>query len=243
MEQRVNDHHIRMQAVDSRRQHQIVRSAATFSCATIARVRSRTPTLEFVNDARHAASGTDGTLCQKMPPDMVGCAGFRVALPKGLHDPLRAEVNLAAVIACQPLDQVRKRALRPGAGGPQTATQPREPQVSVSNAAQVALTARQPRTAPTARASEAGTARPAAAKDRHSKGNLRKTESPPNVAGKSKKNAYQKKIVTKPSGNSRRTLPSPFMTTFHAANTIAPLITSQRDQSDDSQFNHGKRVP
>ena len=54
-------------------------------------------------------------------------------------------MNLATVIACQPLEQLRKRALRP-VPAVHKRRHNREPQVSVPSAAQVALTARQPQT-------------------------------------------------------------------------------------------------
>src|SRR5208282_5678664 len=93
-----------------------------------------------------------------------------------IFDALSIEMYLAAIIAREPLEQFRERSLRAVAAVDKRRNN-REPQVSLSSGAQVALRERWPRTAPKERGWAAGTASRAAAKNMRSAGSPHKTGS------------------------------------------------------------------
>src|SRR5580692_7655742 len=174
MKQRMNDHYVGMDAIDPRRQQKVARTAS----------KSRVPSAqesvqEHPGEKLHDMRTRNGR--NLVPENGARLRGSRrprrVPIVYGkTFNPLRIQVDLATVIACEPFQQFRERALRSMAAVHKRRDN-REPQVSVSSAAQAGLPARSPRIAPKARESAAGRAIQAAARGMRSKESPRKLES------------------------------------------------------------------
>ena len=136
VKQRMNDHHIGMKTIDSRRQNQIVGSAAEGRVPL-----SQEPVQEHPSqELRQMRTGNRWNL---MPEDGARWRGTRrfrrfVSVYGEVFDALCIQMNLAAVIAGEPLHQFRYGALRAMAPIDEWRDN-REPQVSVSSGAPVQL--------------------------------------------------------------------------------------------------------
>jgi hypothetical protein len=133
MKQRVNDHHIWMEAIDSWRQNKIVQGTAKCCVPPTQKSVQEHPNEELRQMRPWNARDF-------MPEDGARIGRMRrssIAKVK-VFDVLRIKVYLAAVIPGEPLEQFCKRALRAMAAIDKRRND-REPQVSASIGAQVGL--------------------------------------------------------------------------------------------------------
>lgn len=131
MEKRMNDYHIRMQAIDSWRQNKIAGHGAKCPMPP-----SQKPVQEHPREELSHMRARDGrNLMPKNGARFRSATRLRLAYSK-ISDALRIKVDLATVILGEPFEQFRESALRTMATIDKRRDN-REPQVSEPSAAQV----------------------------------------------------------------------------------------------------------